>query len=278
MRESGHFGNTMRLSRRTVLWLVSWNVNGRRQALQSEAEVKVEYERFLSRQPLPLSAEERAMIRRFSENIPALWHAPTTTASERQAIVRLLIERVTVSVQGDTAQVEGEVHWTGGHQSRAKLIRPVARLEQLSYYPELLQRVAVFFDEHKKPGEIAWMLNEEGWRPPKRRDTFNGPMVRTLLSRQGLRHIDKKRRSEEIAKGADEWRMDELAHVLQMPEPTLYSWIRKGRVQARLQQPGTRSFWLIWADEAEIERLRALQKQPYRWSKHLIVHKDNDHH
>lgn len=102
-------------------------------------------------------------------------------------------------------------------------------------------------------------------------------MVRTLLSRQGLRRVDKKRLSEGLAKGADEWRMDELAYALQMPEQTLYSWMRKGRVRARLQQHGPRSFWLIWADDAEIERLRALRKQPRRWSKHLIVHEDNDH-
>ncbi len=88
------------------------------EALQAEAEVKVEYERFLASQPLPLSVEERAMIRRFSENIPALWHAPTTTAAERQAIVRLLLERVTVSVQGDTEQVDVEVHWTRSSKSR----------------------------------------------------------------------------------------------------------------------------------------------------------------
>lgn len=246
------------------------------EALQAEAEVKLEYERFVSRQPLPLSDEERATIRRLSGNIPALWHASTTTASERQAIVRLLIERVTVSVQGDTEQVAVEVQWTGGHQSRAKLIRPVGRLEQLSYYSELLQRVAVLFDEHKRPAEIARILNEEGWRPPKRRDTFNGPMVCSLLSRQGLHRVDKKRPSEVLAKGTDEWGIDELAHVLQMPGQTLYLWIRKGRVRARLQQHGMRSFWLIWADDAEIERLRALRKQPRRWSKHRSVAEDND--
>jgi hypothetical protein len=208
--------------------------------------------------------------------MPALWHASTTAAAERQAIVRLLIERVTVSVQGDTEQVEVEVQWTGGHQTRAKLIRPVARLEQLSYYPKLLRRVAALFDEHKTPGEIARILNQESWRPPKRRDTFNAPMVRTLLSRQGLRGVNKKRPSEGIEKGADEWRIDELAHAVQMPEQTLYSWTRKGKVRARFQHHGTRSFWLIWADEAEIERLRALRKQPHRWSKHMIIHEDQD--
>ncbi len=154
----------------------------------------------------------------------------------------------------------------------------MARLEQLSHYAELLQRVAVLFDEHNTPGEIARILNQEGWRPPKRRDTFNGPMVRTLLARQGLRRVDKKRPSEGINTGPEEWSIDELARELHMPEPTLYSWIRKGKVRARLQQHGARSFWRIWADEAELERLRVLRKQPHRWSKHVIIHEEQERH
>lgn len=155
------------------------------EALHAEAELKVEYERFLSRQPVSLSVEERDTIRQLAGNMPALWHAPTTTPSERQAIVRLVIERVKVSVQGETEQVEVEVEWTGAHYTRTTLIRPVARLEQLRDYPELLQRVAELFDEHRASGDIARILNAEGWRPPKRRNTFNASMVGTLLSRQG---------------------------------------------------------------------------------------------
>jgi hypothetical protein len=33
------------------------------------------------------------------------------------------------------------VHWIGGHRTRTHLVRPVARLEQLSYYPQLVARV-----------------------------------------------------------------------------------------------------------------------------------------
>ena len=70
--------------------------------------------------------------------------------------------------------------------------------------------------------------------------------------------------------------MNGVARELQMPEPTLYSWIRKGNVRARHQQHGTRSFWLIWADGTELERLRVLRKQPRRWSKHRIIHEDQE--
>jgi DNA invertase Pin-like site-specific DNA recombinase len=247
------------------------------EALQAQADVQITYERFLARQPASLSAEERKMIRQFAGNMPALWHASSTTAVERQRIVRLLIERVTVLVQGETERVEVEVTWTGGHQSRAQLIRPVACFEQLSYYPELLQRVAVLFDEHHTSEEIAQELNAEGWRPPKRRDTFTGSMVRSLLSRQGLRRLDKRRPSDGLTTGDDEWRFHDLARELQMPESTLYSWMKKGKVRARLQPHGTQSFWLIWADDGELERLRALRKQPRHWPKQRIVNQgDND--
>jgi hypothetical protein len=47
-----------------------------------------EYERFLHVQPQPLSAAERAAIAQLTHNLPALWHAPTTTLAERKEIIR----------------------------------------------------------------------------------------------------------------------------------------------------------------------------------------------
>src|SRR5262249_51896832 len=46
------------------------------------------------------------------------WHAPTTTYCDRRRIVRLLIERVEVSVHGTTEEVDVSVQWSGGFASR----------------------------------------------------------------------------------------------------------------------------------------------------------------
>jgi hypothetical protein len=105
-----------------------------------------------------------------------------------------------VTVEGETEKVRAVFHWAGGHESEATLIRPVARLEQLNYYKDLLKRVAELHAEGKDSSAVAQVLNEEGWRPAKRRETFNRKMVQSLLSRQGLRVSDKKRPSEAIAK------------------------------------------------------------------------------
>ncbi len=123
----------MRWSRRTVWWPAAWRQW--EEALSEERRLKVEHEHFLAEQPAALTAAERAAIGRLANDIPALWRAQTTTQEARQAIVRLMLERIEVTVEGESEKVAVVCHWTGGYETHAALIRPVTRLEQLSYYP-----------------------------------------------------------------------------------------------------------------------------------------------
>ena len=239
------------------------------EALVAEEELKMEYDRFLSQQAPPLLEEEREAIRQLAVDIPDIWNAPSTTPSERQAIVRQLIERVIVTVQGETEKVAVEYHWAGGHKTQAVLIRPVARLEQLSYYHNMLKRVAELNSQKKSAKAIAKILNEEGWRPAKRRDTFNAYMVYSLLARQGLRTSKIKRPSDVITRKSNEWTIRELSQKLEMPESTLYAWMKKGKVKSRRESIAGRTVLIITANGADIKRLRALRKQPRRWSEHV---------
>jgi len=118
---------------------------------------------------------------------------------------------------------------------------------------------------------IAQTLNEEGWRPAKRRKTFNREMLRNLLIRQGLRRSEKKGLSAGIAKRSSEWTLGELAEKLGMPHVSLYSWIMKGKLKARRVEKSGRGILLIDADEAEIARLQSLRNQRRTWSRHIRV-------
>jgi DNA invertase Pin-like site-specific DNA recombinase len=228
------------------------------EALAAEVELTREFERFQAEQPPTLSAEERAAIRRLASDIPALWQAPTTTGADRQAIVRQLIERVLVTVEGESERVAAEIYWIGGHRTQATVIRPVARLDQLSYFPQLVERAAVLHAQGKNAPAIADILNAEGWHPPKRCETFNGAMVNSLLLRKGLRQRRPARNAPGGGEGG-EWRLAELAQYLDMPLPTLYHWLRHGRLKARRKIDAHRPLWLIEADETELARLRRLR-------------------
>lgn len=228
-------------------------------ALGAEAELNAEHERFLSEQPESLSGAEREAILRLAADVPALWRAASTTAADRQAIIRQLVERVIVTVQGESEKVDVQIHWFGGHGTATTVVRPVARLDQLSYFGPLLARVAELHNDKYNSGCIAECLNDEGWRPPKRRDTFNASMVNALLQRQGLDTgsgrvwSDFKRRGRELT-------LSELALELDMPLPTVYRWLQKGHLQARRDGTGSRPIWLVKATKAEIERLRRLRE------------------
>jgi DNA invertase Pin-like site-specific DNA recombinase len=234
-------------------------------ALQAQVQLQAEYARFEARQPATLDDAERQAIRRLATDIPALWHAPTTTSADRQAIIRQLVDRVVVTVQGKSELIDVQLHWVGGHVTGARLIRPVAHLDQLSYYPRLLERVAVLHAEHQTLTAIANRLNAEGWRPAKRRQTFNKNMVQTLLVAQGLRSARRCDRDKIEDRKANEWTIAELAQLLPLPQSTLFSWLRRGWLQGRRVAQTAHGMWLIQADDAELARLRALRSRPRAW-------------
>ncbi|MGW2650629.1 hypothetical protein ACWC2T_38520 [Streptomyces sp. NPDC001393] len=74
-----------------------------------------------------------------------------------------------------------QITWAGGHRTRGEVIRPVGRLDQLSYFPHLAARAHEPAQAGHTAPTIAKILNDEGLRPPKRRDHFGTQGVRQLL-------------------------------------------------------------------------------------------------
>ena len=156
------------------------------EALRHAQHEQEAYARFCRAQPTELTARERDAIQCLAQDLPGLWAAPETTAQDRQEIVRVLLEQVTVEVQGDSEQVDVTLHWAGGVQSQHRVSRPVARYEQLSTYPRLLARIEQLRRDAMSLEQISAHLNREAFYPPKRTDQFNGGMIARLLSRRGL--------------------------------------------------------------------------------------------
>jgi DNA invertase Pin-like site-specific DNA recombinase len=231
--------------------------------LSAQRGLQEDHDRLLAQQPTPLSTDERNAIRALASDIPALWNAPTTTPMERQTIIRQLVDKIVVTVDGESERVAVTVHWVGGHQTAGAVIRPVARLDQLSYHRQLIQRIIVLRDEGLTSHAIATQLNNEGWRPAKRRPTFNDAMVRAIASRSALARSLRRKLVARPPVGRDEWRLPDLAAELKMPTISLYAWLRRGWVHGHQLDEPARS-WVIRADAKELARLRALRLAPKR--------------
>jgi hypothetical protein len=231
------------------------------QKLQVEKKLEEEYDRFRADQPRGLSEPERAEIRRLASAIPALWNGATTSEAERKAIVRQLVEKVEVDVIGQSEQVRGQIHWVGGHQSEQTIIRPVACWEQMSQYEGLKQRLEQLVKEGLNSRQIAERLNEEGFRPPKRREQFGAQGVRDLLVRLRLCSVHRSAAYCQPKLKKHEWWVPDLADRLGMPRVTLSHWIYRGWVKAR-QLDGAQGRWIVWADAKELKRLEQLRNRP----------------
>jgi hypothetical protein len=230
--------------------------------LAERARLTEEYERYQRQRPARLSAAELAAIRALASDIPALWAAPTTTAADRKRLLRAVIESVQVTAADATERVQATVTWAGGHQTHATLMRPVARIDQLSYYPALTARIRALASEGLGNAEIADRLAAEGFRTPHLHERFNTGQIQHLIRRLGLRPgLDHDSRTGQGSLGPGQWWLATLAREIGMPTATLFTWLKRGWIDGRQDtRPPYR--WIVTADPAEVERLRARHQLP----------------
>ena len=234
------------------------------EALRADEQLRSRYDRHSRETPKQLSDVERQQIQSLAEDIPALWHAASTTSEDRQMMTRLLLEQVTVNVEGDTDRVEVELRWAGGFVSRHSLTRPVQTYKQLSNYDELVARVEALRAENKTLSEIAATLNAEGFHPPKRSQKFTKGILSNLLRER--RAKSGYRTDPELSRHlqANEWWLADLAAELSMPIATLHRWRRVGWIASRKAPIGA-GRWAIYADAKEIQRMQQLRSATRTW-------------
>ena len=221
-------------------------------AIRADEQLQADYDRFARDCPTQLSLDERKQILALAGDLPALWHTDSTTPEDRQTIARLLLEQVTVTVEGNTDRVDVELRWTGGFVSCHTVYRPVQTYKQLSNYDELVQRINTLRAMRKTLSQIATTLNNEGFHPPKRARRFTEGNLSRFLRERGTRAGGLPRSvtlGQHLA--ADEWWLADLAAELAMPIATMHRWQRVGWVTSRkVTAAGGR--WAIYADAEEL--------------------------
>ena len=134
------------------------------------------------------------------------------------------------------------------------VIRPAGKLSELSTYPQICQQVQVLTEAGWAATAIAQALNDAGFRPSRSNTGFRAQTITQLQRQLGVRAPRPRDRHHDDLLSDERW-LPELARLLGIPRGSLSHWIRQGVVRARqLDEPLHR--WVVWADEAEQERLR----------------------
>jgi hypothetical protein len=238
------------------------------QALREQQRLEEDFARWQRQAPTSPDEQERQAMAALAQDVPRLWHAETTTPQERQQVARLLIEEVRVTIDHASERVEAEVHWVGGCVQSLEVRRRVNRYDQMEEHPRLVERLRAMSEEKLSHAEMASRLNEEGFRPPKRVDRFNGSMVRNLLWRLGLE--SRRALGSEAGLGRDEYRPGSLARKLGIGRDTVRSWMKRCWVHLR---PDEQGHAVLWADAEELSRLKQLHRTPRTWANKAVLEK-----
>jgi hypothetical protein len=215
------------------------------------------YARFRHERPRHLTAADRERITALAADLPALWHAATTTGADRRSIVRQLIERVVITRRGTGEGIGVAVRWLGGRVTRHEVIQGSRSYDHLGGVGELKGRVTGLRREGRTGERIAEVLNLEGDRPP-RAGAYNGDRVRRLFRRFDLADVPAGVAGPSDLPGSDEWWLPALAAEPDVKPIVVHRWRWSGWLHAR-QLPGENGRWIIWADGSEARRLRRLR-------------------
>ena len=133
-----------------------WN-----EKLSAVEQLQREYASLPKPTALLLTPQERQRILALAHNVPAVWHAPTTSQAERKQLLRYLIKDVTLTKREQGIDVR--IRWQTQALTDLLVARPKRVADARRTDPQVVARVRELAPTHTAT-QIADQLNEEGWR------------------------------------------------------------------------------------------------------------------
>jgi hypothetical protein len=209
----------------------------------------------------PLRPDERQRILKLAEDLPALWHAPTTTPAERKQLLRLLVKDVTLTK--DTTTVRVAVRWQTEASTVVDVPRPPRSCDARRTPAAVVDRVRALAADHPDD-QIAGRLNEEGWRSGQG-GAFTASKVQWIRYAHQIRSQCPKGPAacQQAQRGDGRCSARATAKALNVDVSTIAAWCKSGRLEG-IQAAPHGPWWIRLTPEV-IERLRKPVRR--RWKK-----------
>lgn len=201
---------------------------------------------------LTLSATDRQHILSLAQDLPALWHAPTTTNQERKQVLRLLITDVTLSKTNTTIQIV--IRWHTNATTAIEIPRPRPSCEQRKAPPALIEQIRSLA-KTKTDRQIAHLLNQQGQKSPTGK-----PFSHSIV--QGLRWtyqisslcLNHPLHTPPAPRGDGRYPTRAVASVLNVDISTVNLWCHQGKLDGIQEVP--HGPWWISLSPQTIRELR----------------------
>ena len=202
------------------------------QRLRELGDAEAEMQRRQRQQPRHLSDSERQSLLALGCDLRRVWAAPTTTDRDRKALLRTLLEDLTIVVERAEYRARLAVRWRGGDITRLEVALPrsnpsTRRTDEETI--EIIRRLAV----HHADGVIAGILNRQRRRTVSG-DRFTAGHVQSLRHHRGI----PCRKAAPEAPDGELVSVRQAADVLNLTPSTVLRWIEDGFIPAEQPTPG----------------------------------------
>jgi DNA invertase Pin-like site-specific DNA recombinase len=208
-----------------------------------------------------LSPEERQRILNLAEDLPALWHAPTTTPAERKQLLRLLVKDVTLTKEATTVRVA--LCWQTEAATTVQVPRPPRSCDARRTSAAVVERVRVLATDHTDR-QIADRLNAAGCKSGR-----GGPFTPSKV--QWIRYVhgigsgcpEGPTACAQGRRGDGRCSARAAAQALNVDVSTIAAWCKSGHLDGVQTNP--HGPWWVRLTPEVIERLRKPVRR--RWQK-----------
>jgi DNA invertase Pin-like site-specific DNA recombinase/predicted DNA-binding transcriptional regulator AlpA len=202
------------------------------QRLRELEQAQSELRSRAQRRPRELSADERNAVLRLAEDLPRVWHAPTTSARDQKELLRTLLEEVIIADHREAYRAHLTLRWRGGMLTELDVERPRSRPAPIRTEEdtvELVRRLAT----HYPDAVIAGILNRQG------KYTAYGHRFTTNRVGNLRRHwnIPCFEPTSQPAQG-ELVNIKQAAHILGIAPSTIHRWLNDGFIAGQQLTPG----------------------------------------
>ncbi|MDP2703404.1 MAG: recombinase family protein [Candidatus Rokubacteria bacterium] len=236
--------------------------------LRELEEVERQYAEARRTRRVELSAEDRARVRELARDLPAVWRSPVTPPADRKAMMRLVIEAISLSpIEVPRRATRVKVAWQSGTVTEIDVPRPHRR-DLFRTPPAPLERLRGLAAAGRHDEEIAEILNADGMRTG-RGLAWNTWAVRWTRKKERICRVapDRPRRDllpDHFPDGR--YSVAGAAKRFGVTLDVIRVWVRRGLMQGERNdfQAHRRVWWLEIPEDtaARLEHLAAPLRRP----------------
>jgi DNA invertase Pin-like site-specific DNA recombinase len=209
------------------------------------------------------SPDERQRILALAQDLPAVWHASSTTHAERKQLLRFLIKDVTLSRRETTIHIG--IRWQTEALSELEIPRPKRSCDKYRTDPMVIDRVRELAPTHTDH-QIAEILNQEGLVSGK-----GAPFSKAKVQWVRYRYDIPTGRPIAPSGCPDGYRGDGrcstqvAAELLNVTRSTISQWCQSGRLDA-IQEAPLSPWWVKLTPEIIAELRKPERRRQSRRS------------